>query len=442
MSKKSRDYLFWFFIVIFIVSTALISLYASGYKFNLSWPPRLNRLLIKTGMLIVKTQPAGATIYLNDQAQTSFSLFSWQKSTLTSPAKIKNVLPGDYDLRLAHDGYWPWQKQITIASGQTTFLEDINLFRSDLPIIVATSTAGDLELSPSRRYLYAAGAPKIIDLKNGQIWALPLPLNTAGRWLNSDRLLANGQLFDPTNGTTINYQQLLGAGAKNWYDDEPSNRLYYQNKNSLNYWDINKNANNVIVSGKNYPTYEPRGDNFFLVAVDTQAVTLQVYSLKTQKIEQSLNLPTVGSYRLVPDNNQFLTLYDEQNRTLYLLNPTDITNDPKTIKNVSDWQWPDDNTLIYNNSWEIYQLDLKSNSAALLTRVGTEIKKIIWNKSAAYLLFTTDQSLNAFDVKTGMTTTIFQADQISSPALDEKNAILYFGAQVGRQAGIYKMLLQ
>ena len=62
MSKKLRDYLFYFFIIFFVVGTVLISLYASGYKFNLSWPLKFNRVLIKTGMIAVDTIPRGAVV--------------------------------------------------------------------------------------------------------------------------------------------------------------------------------------------------------------------------------------------------------------------------------------------------------------------------------------------------------------------------------------------
>ena len=112
MSKKFRDRLFLFFIAIFILMTVLISLYASGYKFNLSWPLKFNRLLQKTGMLNVATIPKGAYIFLNDKEQTGavFSLF--KKDSLTTPNKIKNILPGEYVLRLEREGYWPYEKKI------------------------------------------------------------------------------------------------------------------------------------------------------------------------------------------------------------------------------------------------------------------------------------------------------------------------------------------
>ena len=441
MSKKTRDYIFWVFVVIFVGATIIVSLYASGYKFNLSWPPKLNRLLIKTGMLIVKTQPDGATIYLNDRAQTNPAIFSWQKNNLITPAKIKNVLPGKYNLKLLCDGYLPWQKEITIYSGQTTFLENINLFRSNLPALISSVKEGELSLSPNRKYIYAGGAAEIIDLKTEQGWSLPL--KTAGQWLkNSNKLSADGKLFDPNNKNIADYQKLVGVDTTNWYNDETTNRLYYQNKNSLGYLDINSKTIIPLLSGENYLAYEPQGDELFVVVMSGGQTKLEDYSLKDRQIKQEINLPTVGHYRFTPDNRPFLTLYDDQNNTLYLIGPDDFASNARTVKNIISWEWVDDNTLLYNNSWEIYLFDLKQNSSSLLTRVSEELKKIIWNKEKNYLIFSTEKSLAVFDLTNGLTTTIFKTEKISTPVLDDKSNILYFWAKIGQQEGVYEFVLQ
>ena len=173
MPKKTRDYIFYFFIFFFITGTVLISLYASGYKFNLSWPLKFNRILIKTGMIAVDTVPSGAIVYLNDKPQANFSLNPFKKEYLTTAVKVKNVLPGEYDLRLERAGYWPFQKKINVYSGQTTFAEDINLFRNSAPLLLAAGGETETQLSANRKYLYIPMAKKIITLKNGETRIIP-----------------------------------------------------------------------------------------------------------------------------------------------------------------------------------------------------------------------------------------------------------------------------
>lgn len=442
MSKKTRDLLFWFFIIIFIASTIIVSLYASGYKINLNWPLKFNRLLIKTGILALDTNPRGAVIYLNDQPQTNSSLLPWKKEYLTTPAKIKNTLPGEYDLNLKRNGYWPFRKKINVYSGQTTFVEDINLFRADSPLFITTSSSSDLKLSPSHKYLYSPTAKKIITLKTSQERILPATaLN--GEWLkNNDKLLINGFLFDPEKTNDLDYSQLIGPDAGNWHYDENANRLYYQNKNSLGYLEMNKKTVSLVLSGENYLTYEPHGEELFLVASGGGRIVLKKYSFKTQKIEQETELPGIGRYRFVFDNRKFLALYDDLNKTLYLIDPANSASEPKTIKNIASWHWLDDDNLFYNNSWEIYLFNLKQNSVSLLTRMGEEISQIVGDKNNTYLVFSTAKDLRVLDLKNSTITTIFQAEKISSPVLDDKNNTLYFWAQINEQEGIYRLLLQ
>lgn len=442
MNKKVRDYIFYFYIFFFIIGTVLVSLYASGYKFNLSWPLKFNRVLIKTGIIAANTVPSGAVIYINNEPQANFSLNPWNKEYLKTAAKVKNVLPGEYDLRFELAGYWPFQKKITVYSGQTTFAEDINLFRDDQPLLIEASGETKVKLSSTKKYLYIPATGKVISLKTGEARTLPEG-NVAAIWLsNEDKLLSAGKVFgiNPTDDT--DYISLIGAEAKDWNLEESTGRLYYRNNSSLNYLRLSNKTSVTAVSGESYDAYEPRGDNLFFTASGAGKVTLKKYSLSSQKIEQELNLPSVGKYEFRSENAKSLVLYDSLNKTLYILNPDNITSGAQTIKNVISWQWVDDNTILFNNSWEIYRFNLKTGVSDLLTRVGEEITGLIWNSDGNYLIFSTANSLSVLDMKMNAITKIYSTDKISGPILDVKDNILYFWAKKGEESGVYKMILQ
>lgn len=442
MTKKIRDYLFWAFIAIFVVSTVLMSLYASGYKFNLSWPLKFNRLLVKTGMLVLSTKPDGAVVWLDSKPQTGAALIAWGKKPLMTPVKIKNLLPGKYELALQRDGYQPFYKQIDISSGQTTFLEDINLFRADEPARLLTSAAGEIILSPSRRYLYAAASQKIFDLKTGNENELAGAGTATGAWLdNSDRLLAGGILFTAGSGEKKNYGEILGTGIDSWSYDEGNKRLFFKNKGALSYLNTDKNTSTAITGAGDCVAYEPRGDNLFFVARSAGTISLYAYSLKTGEIWRQAGLPGVGDYHFASHGNQALELYDAKNSTLYLFDAGDISATPRIFHNVLDWQWLDDNTLLYNNAWEIYRADNQS-SPILLTRVGEEISGLVWNSNKEYLVFATTGGLNALDLKTATITSLLRTEKAAYPILDTKSNTLYFWARIGGQEGIYRLLLQ
>jgi len=441
MSKKTRDQLFILFIVFFVILTVFFSLYASGYKFSLSWPLKFNKLLQKTGMLIVGTVPSGATVYLNDKPQKDSSFKPWKKNYLTTGAKIRNILPAEYVLRLELAGYWPFEKKIKINSGETTFAEDINLFLAAEPLLITAAAEGDLSLSPNRKYLYLPTTKQIWNLKNNQARDLKSTATTS-QWLTNDKLLIAGIIFSPEKASDSNYQKIIGTEATHWFYEETTGRLYYQNKNSLNRLEADGRTNTLILSGQDYLTYEPRGDHLYSVSGSAGKIIFQDYNLKNKKIDQELILPTVGQYRFVFDGQATLSLYDEKNKTLYLINPANLSADPITLKNTISWQWLNNGQLLYSNPWEIYLFDLKTNQVNLITRVSEEITKIIWHPDNNYLVFSTAQSLKTVDLKNGIIINLLSTEKIVNPVLDEKNDYLYFWAKIKGQAGIYKMLLQ
>jgi len=443
MSKKIRDYLLAIFVILFLVLTVFISLYASGYRFNLNWPIRFDKILQKTGALALDTVPSGAVIYLDEKLEKDSSWRPWKKTYRTTPTKIKNLLPGEYSLRLERSDYWPFEKKIQINSGQTTFVESVNLFKTDLPLLIVNSTSSQISLSSAKKYLYLEGDKKIINLKNHQEKSLNISQNDQGQWLlGSEKLLVAGTIFDPEKNNDVDYQKIIGPEADLWYLEESSDRLYYRYKNSLNRLESDGKTNLTIIKEENCLTYEPRGDHLFFVTKNQEGITLKDYSLKNNALEAEFKLPNVGDYHFIYDNRKFLSLYDQQNKTLYLLDPASLKDSDEVIKNVTSWQWLNDEQLLYSNSWEIYLFDLRQNQATLITRVSEEITNILWHSSNDYLIFSTDTSLNAADFKNGAITTIFKTEKIASPLMDEKNSAIYFYAKIGQQAGVYKLSLQ
>jgi len=441
MSKKFRDRLFLFFIAIFILMTVLISLYASGYKFNLSWPLKFNRLLQKTGMLNVATIPKGAYIFLNDKEQTGavFSLF--KKDSLTTPNKIKNILPGEYVLRLEREGYWPYEKKKKIKSGQTTFDEDINLFRSDSPILLRTDSSLP-SLNGNGRYLYLSETGTIIELKNEKDSSLKVTPKTKGHWIkNGDKLFVDGKILDLSNDSELDLTAVVGSGATTWYYNNYDDKIYYSNGTSINRLEPGDKTASTILRNENYLDYEPRGENIFTVVKTGNKIFLKKYSLKTGVELEELELPSVGDYKFKQEDSSYLCLYDNKNLTLYIINPNSIEN-TIAIKDVRNWSWINNDELIYNNDWEINTFNVKTGKSFLITRVSETIGDIIWHKSGKYFIFSNSNSLNVADLKTGTITLIARAENIVGPVLDEKNNLLYFQGEIDGQSGIYKLLLQ
>ncbi len=442
MSKKLRDWLFLAFIFLFIIMSVVTSLFASGYRFNLSWPLRLDRLLQKTGTLAVATEPKDAYIFLDDRPQrrTAFSLM--KKDYLSTPAKIKNLLPGEYILRFEKENYWPLERKIKIESGQTTFAENINLFLSDLPILIQASTSSKISLSADKNYLYLQSSGKIIDLKSGLESSLSASAEVEPYWLgNGSRLFTEGTIIDLNKGTSVDIASAIGTDISSWQYSYYDGRIYYSRPGSISRLEIDNKTSKIIVQGEDYITYEPRNDKIFFVVINDNKVWLRGQTIINSEKVGELELPTAGKYKFCNGNAKYLCLHDSNNATLYLINPNDW-KDAAVIKNAKSWFWINDNELIYNDNWEISIFKLNGKGSELITRFGEPISEVVWHKNSGYFIFSTDKSIHIGDPKNAETITIFKTESVGPMALDEKNDLLYFYAKISQQEGIHKLQLQ
>lgn len=401
----------------------------------------MNRLIQRTGMLNVATLPKNAYIFLNDKPQkkSAFSLF--KKDYLTTPNKIKNLTPGDYLLRFEKENYWPLEQKITITSGQTTFAEDINLFRSDLPFLLYPSPETKITINNNKPYFHLNETGVIINVENEKKVFSEMP-NENSVWMkNSLKLFSAGIIYDLENNDFLDLSLTVGQEIQNWYYEYDNDKLYYQHNNSISLLTNDYKTSSLILQGENYTDYEVRSENIFTITEDKNKVYLRNYNIDSKINTNELSLPTIGDYSFDNGNQKYLAVYDQKNLTLYLIN---INNwqDSTIIKNIKSWSWINENELIYNNNWEINHFNLENKKIQLITRVSDDIEQVLWNTSKNYFIFSTFNGINVGDTNNKNIINIFKTEKVKNITLDEKNNLLYFYAKNGQQEGIYKIILQ
>jgi hypothetical protein len=104
MTRKTKKILFYIAVVIFIISSFFITLYAQGYKYSLK-----DGKFYLTGAISVKLN-ADAKVYLNDELEGSTSFFG-------ASFGIDRLLPGDYALSMIRDNYSTWKKVVSVQEG-------------------------------------------------------------------------------------------------------------------------------------------------------------------------------------------------------------------------------------------------------------------------------------------------------------------------------------
>lgn len=110
--QKIRSFLFYLSVFLFFIGLPFILSFALGYKFNTH-----TLKFVKTGLIFIKTQPAGAKIYLNNKLVPE-----------KSPASIQELLPGTYKVTLELAQHYPWKAQVEVEAGKVSRVDKVILF--------------------------------------------------------------------------------------------------------------------------------------------------------------------------------------------------------------------------------------------------------------------------------------------------------------------------
>ncbi|MFH1441977.1 MAG: PEGA domain-containing protein [Candidatus Omnitrophota bacterium] len=110
--QKIRAVFFYLCVCVFILGLPYILSYSLGYKFNF----RTLRF-IKTGLIVLKTQPSEAEVYLNGKLLKD-----------KTPVTINELLPGKYNLLVKLEEYYSWSIDVNVEAGKVLRFEEIILF--------------------------------------------------------------------------------------------------------------------------------------------------------------------------------------------------------------------------------------------------------------------------------------------------------------------------
>lgn len=417
MPKIIRDWLFIIFIILFLIITFFVALYAAGYTINRQWPPNYSNLLQKTGMLIVDSSPTGASVFLDGEKQNKSFIVNWGNSEIKTPAKIKNLIPGKYNLRLEKEGYWPLEKKVEIMSGQTSFAEDFIIFKKSLPLSVVLTEMQNFHLSTNNKNIILETDAISIDLKT-----------------------ASSSQYNLEQAQPLNFP--LEAGAHNLHWNQGKDILYYQVANEIKrYTSIDKKSNPFLNSG-DYLDFINYENNIYTIEDYNGEKYLRIYNTNSALLESSINL-LPGKYRFEQLGKR-LSLYNEDKKTLYILNSNPSRPIIKKLEKVNNWKWISENFIVWHGDSEIFSMYLNSGRPNLIVRISDQITSLAWNKYKSYLLYASANNIWIVNLNLERITpiNILQANDISHLNLDEKNQIVYFYANINDQPGIYKLQLK
>ena len=177
MYQKIRAILFYLSIAVFFVSVPLSLIFSLGY--DISW---INLKVSKAGLIDVNTRPEGAQVYLNNRYTNQ-----------DTPAVLRELKPGIYDLKLQLEDHYPWQNTVLVQAGRVTELKEIILFKR-LPYLekINVEEVADFALSKSHAnvFLLSKEDNRVykIDIKGKSsqaVYKLPFHPERIKKWLVS-----------------------------------------------------------------------------------------------------------------------------------------------------------------------------------------------------------------------------------------------------------------
>ncbi len=464
MNLKTRRIIFIFFVLAFLIISTFAISYASGYKLTLK-----GKLIEKTGMLILDTKPRGAKIYLNGQPRQLLlkKYFDEKNSYITTPAKIKNLAPGEYEVKMELSGYSIWQKKLEVKGGVSTFAEDVYLFKKDLPIILAEGNINQISFSPNNEYLAITSEKEayLIELKTEN--KIPLygeknfslapnasSSSPAALWSPENaKILINRAIFQVGNGEKfLDLSEFIKQKSFNfkWGGNEDEILFLGENKKNSAIYSFGLTSRNIkeIINEEKIINFFVKNGYLFIINQTGKKINLNIYEINSgQKIGSEESLP-LSDYEFINPKHKLINLYDKKHAILYLIDPFSARPLKETINNIKYAYWINDSKLLYANDFEIWLSDFNpawAGQKKLLTRISEPITGIIWHPSNNYLIYSASQTINSIELderEKRNSTELIKLDKISEIFINKKGDALYFPAKLGSQEGLYKLAIQ
>jgi len=442
MTNRIRHFLFFSFIVLFFVLSGLILPYAFGYK--LSWSGLIWQ---RTGIFDIKTTPSGAAIFLNDKQQINWlGRLSGQPDAARTPVKLKNIIPGTYQVRLELDGYWSWSKPLVIRPGATTYLEDVYLFKKNQPVALTTPGGQILAVaaSPDRNYAAVVTTERVLifNLKKGRLLtdlAAARHQSAAVSWSDDGNWLLTGQLAINWRDRQIDDLSAWGLTVINhaaWADNDSLYLTADQKLHKLNL----KNQQLVMIDlSEKILDFTMKNGYCYYFGADDPEILKVVKPNDNGQAEKimAIKLKSPGDYHFLDLGNDTVNAQDGASRRVFSIStklPWLKDYAVKDLGVVGVGRWVNGDRLVNGNGFE---LGLSANGEnKLLTRVSHAILALSWHQSNNYVVFATTNDINVLELDNRDTyniTALWQADSITHPVFNrDGNGVLFLSNDNGQ----------
>lgn len=445
MDIRVRRVLFVIFSLIFLIIAPALIFYAFGFRYNFN-----KRQVVKTGAMFIKSYPKDASIYLDDKLL--------KKNT---PTQLTHLLPNNYEVKIVKEGYWPWEKNLTVQSQATTFIEDVALFKKDLEWqSLATGSFAALLLSPEQDQL--ALLKNETELKQLALYNLNdnkekiLYQNKTAKnlsliaWCNSNKKFIAQQdndflIINPESEQVSSLYSLTKRRFNqvkcDYYND---NLIYGLSDQKLYQINLTEKTTHLLFNEPTLAFVPWKTKLLYVTTLASKDVLKSYFNKETQEI---LTLPIARHYQFIPSQKENLALLNTDEATAYLLEPFAEQPVKGLLQNVTGLKWYNDEQLLYWNKFELFAYYPKSQEKILLERSTTPILNAFWHPGLVYVFSQTAELLKIYELDSRDQRNIYDflsLDPLTQNNLfiNKKGDVLYLIANYDDQPGLYKMEIQ
>lgn len=483
MRLKTRRILTVICVMLFLILAPSIILYTFGFRYDFR-----EKKIVQTGIIYLTPAPQdNMKIFVNGaEAKNNLSI----KGLFKKDYIVYNLLPQTYEIRLRKDGYWDWEKDLSVLPGVITYAQPLLLPKNPVanPVFDSEDVAG-WAFSPDYKkiaYLKGKGTDAMIGVydtdsqktKSVNIREILPQLNSLP---GSTKLASNELIFSGDNArifwspNSANFALVLGANP---------GRIFLFNANDISYLSGEFIPDAVIQS-----QWNGSNDSF---AYLTQKQELYSLGLKPSSASQPAIANNISGFTLKNNDiyylgNKNLFVYrfslssPENKKQLSYAplnsganNPSGVWENPSRLivsgRNDIAIITPDKNlflvrqdglpehigsgaeaaefsrdsgSLLYNSDFEIFTYSLASDSENLVTRSGQKISNVGWYKDYAHIWFYADNTLKNIELDSRPVPNVVDFLSFSQPAenfiYDNNAGNIYYDQTDGNKISVYQV---
>jgi len=456
MNLRTRRIIMISFFLIFIIGAPILILYSSGYRYNFK-----KRQITKNGLFIIKTKPKDASVYLNGERQ---------KGEAFHPGytRITDLSPNKYTIEVKKDGYLSWSKNLPIIANQTTFAEEVIIFKRDPPWQIIDGPTKLLVTSPDKQKIAAV----VSDQENDDLYVYSARSQKAEKIIfaaekiekitwspSSNKMILktsdNFFVLSIDNQKTENLQEIV---INNLFTHKKKIEQvkWHESNDSLVYGVVEKDLYEVnlilgtmklISANLNISDYIIKDDKLLVLdnSIANKSLLIKSNLKSLHRAAKTITLPHISSYRFINPQSYYLNLLDEENQILYLFDykKDDFSKPDEIISGVKNAIWSSGkNWLMYYNDFEVWIFKMQEKDKTLLTRISQTIKEATWLAGYPYVLFIVDDKIKIIEEDGRDRRNIFELLELngaSQLATDEDGKNIFLAGKINELEGVFAL---